>query len=130
MPVLVVVGQNRNPTSNINRPHSAQDMGAIARDYTKWDDEATTLDRFAEAAVKAYTYGRTPPMGPTLLTIDSAASRVPITNRDRLRVPALTMPTPPQGDANAVREAARLLVNAESPLIQTRNWPELRRAGT
>ena len=64
VPMLVVVGHNRNPTSNINRPHSAQDMGAIARDYTKWDDEATTLDRFAEVAVKAYTYGRTPPMGP------------------------------------------------------------------
>ena len=55
VPMLVVVGQNRNPTSVINRPHSAQDMGAIARDYTKWDDEATTLDRFAEVAIKAYT---------------------------------------------------------------------------
>src|ERR1051325_7075173 len=65
VPMLVVVGQNRNPTSNINRPHSAQD-------YTKWDDEATTLERFADSAMKAYIIGRTPPMGPTLLTVDSA----------------------------------------------------------
>src|SRR5262245_54625989 len=117
VPMLVIVGHNRNPTSNINRPHSAQDMGAIARDYTKWDDEATTLDRFAEVAVKAYTYGRTPPMGPTLLTVDSALQDSRITDRARLRIPALTMPAPPQGDSSAVKEAARLLVNAESPLI-------------
>jgi thiamine pyrophosphate-dependent acetolactate synthase large subunit-like protein len=117
VPMLVVVGQNRNPTTNINRPHSAQDMGAIARDYTKWDDEATTLDRFAEATVKAYTYGRTPPMGPTLITVDSTLQDSRITDRARLRVPALTMPAPPQGDSGAVKEAARLLVNAENPLI-------------
>src|SRR4030095_3074371 len=117
VPMLVVVGQNRNPTSVINRPHSAQDMGAIARDYTKWDDEATNLDRFAEVALKAYTIGRTPPMGPTLLVVDSALQDSRIADRARLRIPTLTMPAPPQGDANAVREAARLLVNAESPLI-------------
>ncbi len=117
VPMLVVVGQNRNPTSVINRPHSAQDMGAIARDYTKWDDETTTLDRFAEASVKAYTIGRTPPMGPTLLVVDSALQDSRITDRSRLRVPALAMPAPPQGDAAAVKEAARLLVNAQSPLI-------------
>jgi thiamine pyrophosphate-dependent acetolactate synthase large subunit-like protein len=118
VPMLVVVGQNRNPTSNINRPHSAQDMGAISRDYTKWDDEATTLDRFAESVVKAYTYGRTPPMGPTLITVDSALQESRIADRARLRIPALTLPAPPQGDSNAVKEAARLLVNAESPQIQ------------
>jgi thiamine pyrophosphate-dependent acetolactate synthase large subunit-like protein len=117
VPMLVVVGQNRNPTSVINRPHSAQDMGAIARDYTKWDDEATTLDRFAEATVKAYTIGRTPPMGPTLITVDSALQDSRITDRARLRIPALALPAPPQGDSNAVKEAAKLLVNAENPLI-------------
>src|SRR5262249_42469753 len=107
VPMLVVVGQNRNPTSNINRPHSAQDMGAIARDYTKWDDEATPLECFAESAVKSYTYEKPPPMGPTLLSIDSALQDSRIPDRSRLRIPALTLPAPPQGDANAVREAAR-----------------------
>src|SRR4030095_15024503 len=114
VPMLVVVGQNRNPTSVINRPHSAQDMGAIARDYTKWDDEATNLDRFAEAAIKAYTIGRTPPMGPTLLVVDSALQDSRIADRGRIRVPSLALPAPPQGDSAAVKEAARLLVNAET----------------
>jgi len=117
VPMLVFVGHNRNPTSVVNRPHSAQDMGAIARDYTKWDDEATNLDRFAEAAVKAYAIGRTPPMGPTLLVVDSGLQNSMISDRGRLRIPALTMPAPPIGDPAAVKEAARILVNAESPLI-------------
>jgi acetolactate synthase-1/2/3 large subunit len=117
VPMLVIVGQNRNPTSVVNRPHSAQDMGAIARDYIKWDDEATNLDRFAEAAVKAYTIGRTPPMGPTLLVVDSTLQDSRITDRAPFRIPTLAMPAPPQGDSAAVREAARMLVNAESPLI-------------
>lgn len=117
VPVLVVVAHNRNPTSVVNRPHSAQDMGALVRDYTKWDDEATTLDRFAESAMRAYRFATTPPMGPTLLVVDSALQDSRIADRSRLRVPALSLAAPPQGDTNAVREAARLLVNAQSPLI-------------
>jgi len=117
MPMFIIVAHNRNPTTIVNRPHSAQDMGALARDYVKWDDEATTLERFAESAVRAYRIAMTPPMGPTLLVVDSILQESQIPDRSRLRIPALSIPAPPQGDANSVREAARLLVNAESPLI-------------
>jgi acetolactate synthase I/II/III large subunit len=119
VPVFAVVGHNRNPTSVVNRPHSAQDMGAIVRDFIKIDDEPTNLERFAEAAMRAYTIGRTPPMGPTLLVVDSELQESAIANRSKLQVPRLTMTAPPQGDANAVREAARWLVEAERPLIRT-----------
>ena len=71
VPVFAVVGHTRNPTSVVNRPHSAQDMGAIVRDFMKMDDEPTNLDVFANIAMRAYTIGRTPPMGPTLLVVDS-----------------------------------------------------------
>jgi thiamine pyrophosphate-dependent acetolactate synthase large subunit-like protein len=117
VPMFIVVAHNRNPVSVVNRPHSAQDMGALTRDFVKWDDEATTIERFAESAVRAYRIAVTPPMGPTLLVVDSALQEMQIPDRSRLRVPALSVPVPPQGDLNAVREAARLLVNAERPLI-------------
>ncbi len=71
VPVFAIVGHARNPTSVVNRPHSAQDMGAIVRDFMKMDDEPTNLDVFADIAMRAYTIGRTPPMGPTLLVVDS-----------------------------------------------------------
>jgi len=35
----------------------------------KYDDEATTLERFAESAMRAYRIAVTPPMGPVLLTV-------------------------------------------------------------
>jgi thiamine pyrophosphate-dependent acetolactate synthase large subunit-like protein len=36
-----------------------------------------------------------------------------------LRIPKLTMSTPPQGDSGAIAEVAKLLVNAENPVIAT-----------
>jgi acetolactate synthase-1/2/3 large subunit len=118
VPVFAVVGHNRNPTTVVNRPHSAQDMGAIVRDFMKMDDEPTNLDVFANVAMRAYTIGRTPPMGPTLLVVDSGLQEDPVPDRSKLTVPRLTMPSLPQGDSGAVREAARLLATAERPLIR------------
>jgi thiamine pyrophosphate-dependent acetolactate synthase large subunit-like protein len=57
-------------------------------------------------------------MGPTLLVVDAGLQESLIRDRASLRIPALSMASPPQGDTTAVREAARLLVNAENPLIQ------------
>lgn len=119
VPLFAVVAHSRNPTSVVNRPHSAQDMGAIVRDFVKMDDEATNLERFASAAMRAYTIGRTPPMGPTLLVVDSELQEAPIANPERLRIPQLSLAHPPQGDTGSVREAARWLVTAERPLIRS-----------
>src|SRR5262249_9681575 len=44
-----------------------------------------------------------------------------VADRSRLRIPALTMPAPPQGDTNAVKEAARTLISAQTPLITIGN---------
>ena len=118
VPVFAIVGHHRNPSGVINRPHSAQDMGSIVRDFVKFDDEATTLDRFAEAAMRAYRIAMTPPMGPVLLTVGAELQESLITNRAALRIPELVLASPPQGDTGAVREAARLLVGAQTPLIQ------------
>jgi acetolactate synthase-1/2/3 large subunit len=118
VPVILIVGHHRNPAGVVNRPHSAQDMGALVRDYVKFDDEATTVERFAESAMRAYRIAMTPPMGPVLLVVDAALQESRIADRSALRIPALTLAAPPQGDTNAVREAARLLAAAERPLIQ------------
>ena len=60
----------------------------------------------------------TPPMMPVLLVIDGGLED-PISHEisSRLRIPRLTVATPPQGDSGAVAEAARLLVNAQNPVI-------------
>jgi thiamine pyrophosphate-dependent acetolactate synthase large subunit-like protein len=116
VPVVVIVGHHRNPSGVINRPHSAQDMGLLVRSFVKYDDEATTLERFAESAMRAYRIAMTPPMGPVVLTVAAELQESIVTTEPR--IPELIMPAPPQGDAAAVREAARMLVAAETPLIQ------------
>jgi thiamine pyrophosphate-dependent acetolactate synthase large subunit-like protein len=117
VPVFMIVAHHRNPSGLINRPHSAQDMGSIVRDFVKFDDEATTMERFAEASMRAYRIAMTPPMGPVLLTV-GAELQESMVARGSVRIPELSLASPPQGDTGAVREAARLLVNAQSPLIQ------------
>jgi acetolactate synthase-1/2/3 large subunit len=97
--------------------HSAIDIGAITRDFTKWDDQPTSLQHFAESAVRAYKIATTPPMGPVLLSLDAELQENPIKESEKLRIPKLSKVIPPQADLAAIAEAAKLLVNAEAPLI-------------
>src|SRR5262245_44824396 len=41
--------------------HSAIDPASIVRDFVKWDDQPTSLQHFAESAVRAYKVAMTPP---------------------------------------------------------------------
>jgi acetolactate synthase-1/2/3 large subunit len=96
--------------------HSVQDAAAMVRDYTKWDDTPITLSHFAESAVRAYKIAMTPPYEPIVIVADGTLQEEPITEKN-LRIPKLAMSAPPQGDASAVNEAAKLLLAAENPVI-------------
>jgi acetolactate synthase I/II/III large subunit len=97
--------------------HSAVDIGAITRDFTKWDDQPTSLQHFAESAVRAYRIAMTPPMGPVLLSLDAELQENPIHDGETLRIPKLGKLVPPQGDLGAISEAAKMLAGAENPVI-------------
>src|SRR5213593_5240074 len=119
VPVYIIAGNWRDAgvrNNGVNWYHSAQDMAAMVRDYVKWDDEPASLTAFAESAVRAYKIAMTPPMEPVLLVIDHDI-QLRAMGDARPRIPRLTMPSPPAGEPGAVREAARLLVAAESPRI-------------
>jgi thiamine pyrophosphate-dependent acetolactate synthase large subunit-like protein len=49
--------------------NSGVDIGAIVRDFTKWDDQPASLQHFAESAVRAYKIATTPRMGPVFLAL-------------------------------------------------------------
>jgi acetolactate synthase-1/2/3 large subunit len=97
--------------------HSAIDPGAIVRDFVKWDDQPTSLQHFAESAVRAYKVAMTPPMAPVMLSLDAELQENPISDAETLRIPKLSKVIPPQGDSAALAELAKMLVNAESPVI-------------
>ena len=122
VPVYILAGNTVDAT--LRRPgvewdHSVQDAAALVRDFTKWDDLPASLPHFAESAVRAYKIAMTPPMMPVLVVIDGGLQEDPISpeTKARLRIPKLTLAAAPQGDSGSVAEAARLLVNAENPVI-------------
>ena len=121
VPIYMVIGNNLDATmrdANYGEwAHSVQDAAAMVRDYTKWDDLPVSLEHFAESAMRAYKIAMTPPMGPVLLVADSELQENPIRADAKLTIPKLAVPTPPQGDSGAVKEAARMLVAAENPVI-------------
>jgi thiamine pyrophosphate-dependent acetolactate synthase large subunit-like protein len=122
VPVYILAGNSLDAT--MRRPgvewaHSVQDAAAMVRDFIKWDDLPFSLPHFAESAIRAYKIAMTPPMMPVLVVLDGGLQEDPISEevKARLRIPRLTLTTPPQGDSGAVAEAARLLVNAQNPVI-------------
>ena len=121
VPMIVVGG---NDLDAAKRPpgvptfHSAQDINAMVRDFTKWDDTPVSLQHFAQSFVRAYKIAMTPPYGPVAISLDAGLQQEPVhENSERLYIPRHVPTAPPQGDANAVREAARLLANAQNPVI-------------
>jgi acetolactate synthase-1/2/3 large subunit len=98
-------------------PHSGVDIGHLVREFSKWDDQPASLQHFAESAVRAYKIATTPPMGPVFLALDAELQENPIAAGKNLRIPKFERVIPPQGDSGAIAEAAKLLVEAQNPLI-------------
>jgi thiamine pyrophosphate-dependent acetolactate synthase large subunit-like protein len=94
-----------------------QDAAAMVRDYVKWDDTPISLTHFAESAVRAYKIAMTPPMAPVLLVADSELQENPIPEDAAPHIPKYTPAASPQADSGSVAETARLLVQAQNPLI-------------
>ena len=119
VPAIVILGNEMDSVARrsfVEWTHSAQDAAAIIRDYTKWDDAPTSLQHFAESFVRAYKIAMTPPMGPVAIVASGKLQEEPI-EESNLRIPKYTATIPPQGDFGAIAEAAKLLVNAENPVI-------------
>jgi thiamine pyrophosphate-dependent acetolactate synthase large subunit-like protein len=121
VPVIIVGG---NDLDAAHRPpgvptiHSAQDINALVRDFTKWDDTPVSLQHFAQSFVRAYKIAMTPPYGPVAISLDAGLQQEPIRNNgEKLYIPRYVATSPPQGDTGAVKEAARLLANAQNPVI-------------
>ncbi len=118
---MIVFGGN-GIDANTRRPgvewiHSAQDPAALVREFVKWDDQPASLQHFAESTVRAYKYTMTAPMEPVMISIDMDLQEEEIEHAEKLRIPKITRLSQPQGDTSALRDAAKLLVAAQKPLI-------------
>jgi len=120
VPMFIVLGNTLDLT--LRRPgaewaHSVQDAAAMVRDYVKWDDNPTSLQHFSESAVRAYKTAMTVPRAPVLLVADLGLQEGGIKDEKALHIPKTILPTYPAGDTEAIADTARLLVNADFPVI-------------
>jgi thiamine pyrophosphate-dependent acetolactate synthase large subunit-like protein len=98
--------------------HSASDMGALVRGYTKWDNQPASVPAALEAIVRGHRIATTAPQGPVYVCLDAALQEAPIEPTVELpalaRFPAAT-PADPPGEAVAAIAAA--LAAAQRPLL-------------
>ena len=120
VPVVLFVGNDLDMTdrsSRVDMVHSAQDVGALVRSFTKWDDAPVSLNHFAESAMRGYKIAMTPPYGPVVISVDKYLQENPIPEGMKLRIPKYSPTVPPQADDGSVNEIAKMMVNAEFPVI-------------
>jgi len=122
VPVIVVGGNDLDAAyrpPGVPTVHAAQDINAQVRDYTKWDDTPVSLQHFSQSFVRAYKIAMTPPYGPVAIALDAGLQQEPMKEHGGKMpyIPRYVPTSPPQGDTGAVKEAARLLAQAQNPVI-------------
>jgi thiamine pyrophosphate-dependent acetolactate synthase large subunit-like protein len=98
--------------------HTAADQAALVRPYVKWDDQPASTAAALESLVRADALTRTYPSAPVYVCLDAHEQERPVPAD--LAMPDVTRhrpPAPPAPGADAVRDAAQLLLGAERPLI-------------
>jgi acetolactate synthase-1/2/3 large subunit len=120
VPLIAILGNTIDAADRFGGTdwrHSAQDPAAMVRDFTKWDDQPRSLQAFAESMVRGWKISTTPPMEPIALTVDTTLQEMQIEDRAGLAIPDYTASEAPQGERGALLETARLLVEADNPVI-------------
>ena len=122
MPVLVL-GATGPVDAVKRRPwidwlHTAQDQGALVRNYVKWDAQPASPEAAREALLRAAWMAGTAPMGPVYVNLDAALQEAPLEQplpplETARFAPAMTSAAPAAGVADAVA----LLRSAAHPLI-------------
>lgn len=109
-PMVLIAGRD----DGFLQAHTANDMAAIVRSFTKWDAQPTTLTGCLEALQEAYRQAVTPPMGPTLVVIDIELQKQ---EADGIEVPVYRPPVFVALDEGTSRELAQRLLAAANPHI-------------
>lgn len=98
--------------------HTASDLGALIRGYTKWDNQPGSVAAALESLVRARQIAVTEPKGPTYVCLDATIQEVPLDapieppDLARFRLPEPAEPSPAQ-----LAEAVALLARAQRPAI-------------
>jgi len=111
-PMLLLVGRD----AGFIQAHTAADMAAMCRSFTKWDAQPTTLEECIDTLHEAYRQAVTPPCGPVMVVIDIELQKEEAQN---FQLPPF-LPAVIEGiDTAIARDIARRLLNANNPRLET-----------
>jgi acetolactate synthase-1/2/3 large subunit len=119
-PMIVLVGNWLDATKRrpwVEWDLSMADVGAIVRDFVKWDDIPVSLQHYSESFMRAREIAMTPPYEPVLLVADSGLQEDPIADRSKLSIPRRAPVSPPAGEPAEIDLVADMLIAAKSPVI-------------
>ena len=111
-PMLLIVGRD----VGFIQAHTADDMAAMCRSFTKWDAQPTTLPECIDTLHEAYRQAVTPPTGPTMVVIDIELQKEEAQdfNLPQFRPAAI------EGlDTATAKTIAEKLLNASNPRLET-----------
>jgi thiamine pyrophosphate-dependent acetolactate synthase large subunit-like protein len=109
--------------------HTANGLGELVRDFTKWEQQPASVASIPEAMLRAWHQALVEPSGPIYLCLDAGlqeerlAQPLVLPNLSRYPLPAPIQP--PRED---VQTAARWLLDAQYPVILLGRIPPQRRA--
>ena len=112
-PVLMIAGRDEG----FIQAHTAHDMAAMVRSFTKWDAQPKTLEQSLAALQRAYNEAITPPMGPTLVVLDTELQKE---EARELKIPPYRPAQIAGIDWAKAREIAKGLLEAQNPRIEVR----------
>jgi thiamine pyrophosphate-dependent acetolactate synthase large subunit-like protein len=121
-PVLVLGGGGPMDATR-RRPwidwiHTALVQGTQVRDYVKLDDQPASVSAIPESILRAWRVARTAPQGPVYVCLDAALQEQALEAPIALPDPARFEPAAaPHADPRALDDAARLLAEAQAPVI-------------
>jgi len=113
-PILLIAGRD----DGFIQAHTANDMAAICRSFTKWDAQPKTLEESLHAIQEAYRQAITPPTGPALVVIDMELQKEEAGN---MQIPPYVPPVISGIDRDTARDIARELLAANNPRINVGN---------
>ena len=120
---MLILGATGPVDATLRRPnidwlHTAQDQGALIRNFVKYDDQPGSAAAIPESILRAWQQTATAPCGPTYVCLDATIQEGALDGEIPLPDPKRFRPAPgPRPAADAVREAADALSKAKKPVI-------------
>lgn len=98
--------------------HTARDLGALIRGYTKWDDHPGSVPAAIESVLRAHQIAMTLPRGPVYVCLDASLQEQPLASApDMPNLARFRLASPADPASEAVTEAAAMLAAAKNPVI-------------